>query len=401
MRIAIFTDTYRPEINGVVTSIDTYRVELERQGHEVWIFCPRYFGRDDPHPRNIRMPSIPYPFKMMKERRLAWMGPVAILRFGRIKADVIHSQVPGNMGVSALIAGAVWRTPHVHTYHTHYMEYTHYMPFPRAFARRTVIWIAQHFCGRCNHVIVPSNGIKDEILSYGVDAPVTVIPTGIDLQDRETSTPLATLFDRYGLGDPGRIHGKRLLVSVGRLGREKNIRFLVRAASRIRDAGEPFHFFMIGDGPDRREIEEEIRARDLAAEVTITGYLDRDDVLSFLRACDLFIFASKTETQGLVLLESLSVGTPVVAISSTGVDDLIGENVGGILTRDDPDEFAETVVHLLRTPRLYRAKRREARGRASLWSVENQARRVIAVYEAAIREMRRHGIPRFRRHHRF
>lgn len=401
MRIAIFTDTYRPEINGVVTSIDTYRAELERQGHEVWIFCPRYFGQDDPHPRNVRMPSIPFPFKMMKERRVAWMSPAAILRFGRVKADVIHSQVPGNLGVGAVITSTVWRTPHVHTYHTHYMEYTHYMPFPRPFARRAVIWIARHFCGRCSHVIVPSNGIKQEILGYGVDAPITVIPTGIDLQGRQTSTPLDDLFERYGLGDTDRLRGKRLLVSVGRLGREKNIRFLIRAASRIRDAGEPFHFFMIGDGPDREEIEEEIRARGLNDEVTITGYLRRDDVLSFLRASDLFIFASKTETQGLVLLESLAVGTPVVAISATGVDDLIGDDVGGILTPDDPDRFAEAVIHLLRTPRLYREKRREARARAALWSVEGQARRVIAVYEAAIREIRRHGMPRFRRHHRF
>lgn len=401
MRIAIFTDTYRPEINGVVTSIDTYRTELERQGHDVWIFAPRYFGREDPDPRNVRFPSIPYPFKMMRERRIAWIGPASMLRFGRLKIDVIHSQVPAFMGIYALIISALWRVPHVHTYHTHYMEYTHYMPFPRAFATRAIVWIARHYCGRTNHVIAPSSGIKEAIQSYGVDAPVTVIPTGIDARDRDTQTPLSDLLEKYHLGSASRYSGKRLLASVGRLGREKNIRFLIRAMARMRDLGEPVHLFMIGNGPDRGEIEVEIERHGLAADVTLTGYLDRDDVLSFLRASELFVFASKTETQGLVLLESMAVGTPVVAIDATGVNDLVGDNVGGVATPDDVDSFARTTVDLLRSPRELRRKRAEALRKAALWSVDHQAHRLIAIYGDAIREMRLHGLPRFRHRRRF
>lgn len=401
MRIAIFTDTYRPEINGVVTSIDTYRTELERQGHEVWIFAPKYFGKDDPHPRNLRYPSIPYPFKMMKERRIAWMGPVSMLRFGRLRIDVIHSQVPAFMGVYALLVSALWRVPHVHTYHTHYMEYRHYMPFPSSFARRAIIWIARHYCGRTNHVIVPSSGIKEAILSYGVDAPVTVIPTGIDTRDRKTDVPLHDLLARYHLDPAEALSRKRLLVSVGRLGREKNIRFLIRAVARMRDAGEPVHLFMIGNGPDRAEIEVEIETLRLREDVTLTGYVDRDDVLSFLRACELFIFASKTETQGLVLLESMAMGTPVVALDATGVNDLVGDNVGGIATEDDVEQFASATVRLLRSPRLLRRKKEEALQRASLWSIDHQVRRLEAVYEAAIVDMRRHGLPRYLHRRRF
>lgn len=401
MRIAIFTDTYRPEINGVVTSIDTYRSELERQGHEVWVFAPRYFGRDDPHPRTFRFPSIPYPFKMMKERRIAWMGPVSMLRFGRLRIDVIHSQVPAFMGIYALLVSALWRVPHVHTYHTHYMEYRHYMPFPSAFARRAIIWIARHYCGRTNHVIVPSSGIKDAVLSYGVDAPVTVIPTGIDTRDRRSDVPLPDLLAKYRLDAPDEPARKRLLVSVGRLGREKNIRFLIRAMAKMREAGEPVHLFMIGNGPDRAEIEVEIETLRLRDDVTLTGYVDRDDVLSFLRACELFIFASKTETQGLVLLESMAMGTPVVAIDATGVHDLVGDDVGGIATEDDVEAFARSTLELLRAPRLLRRKKAEAVRRAELWSIENQARRLEAVYESAISDMRRHGLPRYRHRQRY
>lgn len=400
MRIAIFTDTYRPEINGVVTSIDTYRTELERQGHEVWIFAPKYFGRDDPHPRNLRFPSIPYPFKMMKERRIAWMGPIAILRFARLGIDVIHSQVPAFMGVYALLVSALWRVPHVHTYHTHYMEYRHYMPFPTAFSRRAIVWIARHYCGRANHVVVPSSGIKEAILSYGVDAPVTVIPTGIDTRYRRSDLPLPDLLAKYRLDYDERLARKRLLVSVGRLGREKNIRFLIRAMAQMREAGEAVHLFMIGNGPDRAEIEVEIETLRLRDDVTLTGYVDRDDVLSFLRACELFIFASKTETQGLVLLEAMAMGTPVVAIDATGVHDLVGDDVGGVATNDNIEEFARTTVELLRSPWTLRNKKAEAQRRASLWSIENQVRRLEAVYEAAITDMRRHGLPRYRRRRR-
>ncbi|MBU8912814.1 MAG: glycosyltransferase [Spirochaetales bacterium] len=400
MRIAIFSDSYRPEINGVVTSVDTVCDELREQGHEVYIFAPRYFGRRDDNPWHVRFPSIPFPFPQMKERRvsLPWGG--ALRKFGKLEIDVIHSQVPGTNGIYALIASWLWRVPHVHTYHTHYMEYTHYMPFALNFSKRAVIWIARHFCGRCQHVISPSHGMREAILEHGVDAPVSVVPTGIDMRTDQESQALSDLLTRYDLGDPARVSGKRLLVSVGRLGREKNICYLIRALAIIKERHD-FHFLMIGNGPDRSEIEELIDRLGLGDRVTLVGYVGHEDIFAFIQQCDLFVFASVTETQGLVLLESMSVGTPVVAIEGIGVSDLLEHNTGGLATRSSMVDFTNAVDRMLSDDELLHRKGVEALERAHEWSVENQVAKIIRIYRDSIDDFRRHGLPRFRRRQRY
>lgn len=400
MRIAIFTDTYHPEINGVVTSVETVAGELRAQGHQVFIFAPRYFGRHDPDPRTVRIPSIPFPFKQMKERRiiLPWGG--ALCRFSKLNIDIIHSQVPGTVGWLALLVSWLWRVPHVHTYHTHYMEYTHYMPFPRSFSTRAVRWIARHFCGRCQHIISPSRGMREAIRGHGVDAPISVVPTGIDLRLEHPERPLQDLFTRYGLGETRRVAGKRLLVSVGRLGREKNICFLIRALTIIRQRHD-VHFLMIGDGPDRREVEELINRLDLADHVSLVGYAGHEDVFAFLRHGELFIFSSQTETQGLVLLESMAVGTPVVALSGIGVSDLLENDTGGIATEKSMVAFTTAVNRMLEDPALVEEKRAQALGRAREWCMENQVARIVDVYTAALADFKEHGLPRFRHRQRF
>ncbi len=400
MRIAIFTDSYRPEINGVVTSVETVCDELRRQGHDVYLFAPRYFGRRDECPWNIRFPSIPFPFPQMKERRISLPWGGALRKFGKLKIDVIHSQVPGTVGIYALIAGWLWRVPHVHTYHTHYMEYTHYMPFPRSFATRAVIWIARHFCGRCQHIISPSHGMRAAILEHGVDAPISVIPTGTDMRMERPTQALSDLLAKYDFRNPARISGKRLLVSVGRLGREKNICYLIRALAIVKERHD-VHFLMIGNGPDRGEIEELIDRLGLEDRVTLLGYVGHEDVFAFIEQSDLFIFASVTETQGLVLLESMAVGTPVVAIEGIGVSDLLDHDIGGFATRSSMVDFTDAVDRMLSDDELLHRKSVEARNRANEWSVEKQVSRIVRTYEDSIEDFRRHGLPRYRRRHRF
>ncbi len=400
MRIAIFTDTYHPEINGVVTSVDTVCDELRKQGHDVYLFAPRYFGRRDENPWHIQFPSIPFPFPQMKERRVSFPWGGALRKFGRLEIDIIHSQVPGTIGFYAMIAGWLWRVPHVHTYHTHYMEYTHYMPFGRSVSTRFVRWAARRFCGRCQHIISPSHGMRTAILEYGVDAPISVIPTGIDMRVERPTQALSDLFERYGLGDPARLSGKRLLVSVGRLGREKNIGYLIRALAIISDRHN-VHFLMIGDGPDRSEIEELIDRLGLGDHVTLLGYVKHEDVFGFIEQSDLFIFASVTETQGLVLLESMSAGTPVVAIEGNGVSDLLEHDTGGLAIRPSMVNFTDAVDRMLSDDELLHRKSIEALNRAHEWSVVNQVSSIIRTYEDSIEDFRRHGLPRYRRRQRF
>ena len=400
MRIAIFSDTYHPEINGVVTSVDTVCGELRRQGHEVYLFAPRYFGRRDDNPRHVRFPSIPFPFPQMKERRVSFPWGGAFRKFGALGIDVIHSQVPGTIGIYALIASWLWRVPHVHTYHTHWAEYTHYVPFGLSFSRRAVKWIARRFCGRCQHIISPSHGMRAAILEHGVDAPISVIPTGIDMRVERPAQALSDLLAKYAFGDPHRIQGKRLLVSVGRLGREKNICYLIRALAIIKERHD-VHFLMIGNGPDRDEIEELIKRLGLGNRVTLVGYVKHEDVFAFIEQSDLFIFASVTETQGLVLLESMAVGTPVVAIEGIGVSDLLEHDTGGIATRPSMVDFTGAVDRMLSDNELLHRKSVEALNTAHEWSEENQVSTIVRIYAESIADFRRHGLPRFRHRQRF
>ena len=242
--------------------------------------------------------------------------------------------------------------------------------------------------------------MREAIRDHGVDAPISVVPTGIDLRSKHHHQALPELFAKYDLGDPARLLGKRLLVSVGRLGREKNICFLVRALAIIRQRHD-VHFLMIGDGPDRGEVEELIERLGLGSNITLVGYVDHEDVFAFLSHGELFIFASLTETQGLVLLESMAVGTPVVALEGIGVSDLLEHDAGGLTTRPTMVEFTNAVDRMLGDPDLLAEKAAEARNRATEWSEENQVSRIISIYHESVADFRKHGLPRFRHRPRF
>ncbi len=389
MTIAIFTDTYRPEINGVITSIDLFRRQLQQRGHTVYLFCPDYNRNPGSDPHVFRFPSVRYFFPMMRERRFVFPSLKLWRQFRSLNVDVIHSQVPANTGAYALILSWWYRIPHVHTYHTLFMEYTHYMPLPRALSTRLVRWISRKFCGRCQRIVSPSIRIKDEIIGYGVDAPIDIIPTGIDfIPDREY-VPSDVL--RRKLNLPA---DKKLLVVVGRLGREKNIAFLLQVLADLRLVRDDLHLVIVGDGPDRPRLVKDVQKLGVTDAVTFTGYVKRELVFSIIHMSELFVFASVTETQGLVLLEAMAAGTPCVAVDAMGVADMLSDGRGGVLTSLAVPEFCWYVNELLSNSRLYRRKKAEALQKAEEWSVDAMTDRLLNCFEQSILDFRRHGIPR-------
>jgi glycosyltransferase involved in cell wall biosynthesis len=392
MNIAVFTDAYRPEINGVTTSIYLFRKELERRGHRVYLFCPEYNRNPDDDPAIVRLPSIPYFFKQMRERRFVFPSLRKLWKIRHLGIDVIHSHVPGNTGVFALLASWLFRIPHVHTYHTLYMEYIHYVTLPQAFATRAVLWITRHFCGRCQRVVAPSNQITEVLRSYSVDAPIDVIPTGIDTMPPDRLASRETIRERFGLRP-----GDKLLSFVGRIGREKSIDFLLHVVNAMRTERDDFKLVIVGDGPDRAGLEELRDRLGLQNRVIFTGYQSRETVFSVYRASDAFVFSSQTETQGLVLLEAMSMGTPVVAVNAMGVADLEGDGRGGFLTDPTVEDFSRHLAPLLDDPKLQERKSAEALEKAAEWSLEAMTTRLLETYRCAIADYRVHGLPRFRR----
>jgi 1,2-diacylglycerol 3-alpha-glucosyltransferase len=376
MRIGFFTDTYTPQINGVVSSIKLFADALERMGHEVYIFAPTPRQPADTA-RVVRIPSLPFAFQPeMRVASLYSQHAYALAR--RANLDVIHSHDPFAIGLFGLAVAKRSRLPFVHTYHTLYPEYVHYVwetRFTRAMARR----LSREFCDQCDAVLAPSTKIEQALHGWGVTAPVQVLPTGVDVTrfGQGDHAAAAALRERFGIPE-----GDRLLTFVGRVGREKNIGLLVEAISLVKTPHA--RLLIVGNGPFRPDLERQIAALGVADRVTFTGYLERDDVAAAYTASDLFFFASLSETQGLVVAEAMASGLPVVAVQDLAIGDAVADGVNGFLTPERPQALADAADRLLTDPSLRAIMGAESRRRAEALSIDRMTERLVGLYEELV-----------------
>ncbi len=382
MNIAIFTDTYTPQVNGVTTSILIFQRELERLGHRVYVFCPTYGGREGVNPpRVFRFYSIPYRSEMMREQRIALPISRGIWEFPKLKIDIVHYHVPHYIGAYALLLAWIFRKPTIHTYHTLFVKYTHYVKIRPSLAVRFVKWISRVFCNHTDRILAPSEEMKKELKGYGVTKPIEVLPTGIDPPPLPEPSHIQEIKHRFP-------SNRKLLIFVGRFAREKNIPLLFDVLQILEWKGVPCHLLLVGDGPDRKRIEGEIFTRGLGERISITGYIPRSEVFAYLASSDLFLFPSETETQGLVLLEAMSLGVPVVTAAAMGAGEVLKDGRGGIAVPATPESFAEAAYRLLTDPSLYLEKQRSAKDKAKEWSSSAMTARLLSLYQTTIKEYR-------------
>lgn len=389
MRIGFFTDTYTPQINGVVSSIKLFTDALERLGHEVYIFAPTPRQPTDTA-RIVRIPSVPFAFQ--PEMRLASIYSQHAYRLvRRANLDVIHSHDPFAIGLFGLAVAKRFRIPYVHTYHTLYPEYVHYIwetRFTRSMAQR----LSRDFCDQCDLVLAPSTKIQQALAHWGVKARVELLPTGVDASRFAQRDPEAAAALRKRFGIP---ESDRLLTFVGRIGLEKNVDLLVEAMSHVTTRGA--RLLIVGNGPYRPELERHIAALGIGDRVTFTGYLQREDVVAAYAASDVFFFASTSETQGLVVAEAMASGLPVVAVEDLAVGDAVTDGVNGFLTPERPRALAEAADRVLTDPSLRAAMGAESVRRAKELSIDLMAQRLAGLYaevvEAKPSARRRRAIP--------
>jgi 1,2-diacylglycerol 3-alpha-glucosyltransferase len=377
MNIAYFTDTYLPQINGVVTSIEIFRRVLEQKGHNVYIFAPKTSTDQKREEDNVfRFKSAKFVFQ--PEHRVTFPYSRTLKRFSELNIDIIHSQTGFTMGLLAIYLAKTKKIPIVFTYHTLFTEYVHYLPMPSDYLKNFIKWASKSYCDVNNVVISPTETIKEELITYGVTAPVDVIPTGIEITNYHKIDTEAIRI-KYDLDD-----SSDYLTSIARLGKEKNLSFLLECFQQIHQARPNTKLILIGDGPEKEDLMAEADKLGLSEAVIFTGYIDRTDIFPLLRFSKIFIFASKTETQGLVILEALSMKIPVVAVDAMGVGNVLEGNQGGTLCNEDKDEFSTAVCKLLADNKHYEKKANQAFKRALSMSANKMTKKLIKCYESIL-----------------
>ncbi len=386
MHILMISDVYFPRVNGVSTSIRTFRRELIALGHRVTLIAPAYpHGQEDDQAIDdedvLRIASRPVPRD--PEDRIMRRGDIDRLlpQLRRESYDVVHVQTPFVAHYAGLYLANRLSLPVVETYHTFFEEYLyHYVPLvPRGLMRFLARRVTVSQCNAVERIVSPSSAMQDALMKYGVRTPVEVLPTGLD----------AAQF-RQGKGAAFRKkHGIPLetptLLYVGRVAHEKNIGFLLEVFKEVLAFIPEALFIIAGEGPATPSLHAQASELHIANRVKFIGYLERDsELLDCYRAGDLFVFASRTETQGLVLLEALAQGTPVVSTIHMGTKDVLEHARGARIVADDRSVFAQAVCDLLRNSAARERLALLAPVDASKWSSRAFAEKLMRCYHSAI-----------------
>lgn len=345
-RIAFFSNNYFPFISGVTISIERLAHGLRDRHHKVHIFAPDYPGFKQTETDCTRAKTL-LAFGNKGEFRLTNPLQRNIRRsFSQFQPDLVHVHHPFWLGSVGLWLAKRHKKPIIYTYHTRLEMYAHYVPLPGALFRNVISHlIVRRFCNKCDGVIVPTYSTEEYLRLNGVKSRICVQPSGVEFERFNQPHQISRQHLRAQLGIG---HDEIVLISVSRLGREKNIKFLIDAIDHLRHSTHrAFRLILAGDGDDRRYLENRVQQKQLQDKVIFVGAISQEILPAYYQMADIFVFASKSETQGMVLLEAMSAGLPVVAIRSSGIDDVIINAHNGFKTLDDIEKWNEKLALLI------------------------------------------------------
>ena len=378
MNILLISDVYFPRVNGVSTSIRTFTEQLQKLGHGVHLIAPDY-GIDTVDEAWItRVPSRNIYFdpedKLMKYGDILRLIPSLKSK----KFDLVHIHTPFIAHFAGLKIAQKLDVPVLETYHTFFEDYLHhYLPWvPARIAKSLARIISKKQCNQLDAIIAPSKPMLDVLRSYGVTVNAEVIATG--LQASSFAEADGDKFrEKYQIP-----LGKQMLLYVGRVAHEKNIGFLLKAVKQLSSQQPEVLFVITGEGPSEHSLRQQVQALGIEKNVQFIGYLDRNTELSACyKAADIFIFASKSETQGLVLLEAMTQATPVVAIAELGTKSILVEGQGAHIATEDENAFAQKMNDLLTNPSACKLLGEAGRAYAlKHWSANAKAEQMLHFY---------------------
>ncbi|NPV45467.1 MAG: glycosyltransferase [Armatimonadetes bacterium] len=381
MRIAIFTNTYWPTVNGVAISVANLKRGLEAAGHEVWVFAPSPpgFDRAQDEPGVVRFPAVAAPVEA--DYPLAVPCSRAVVRTLRqLNFDLVHTEHPMWVGSWGAWYARCTRRPLVTTIHTQYETYSRLIPLPNALVDAYLRAQVRAYCNSCDWVTTPAASARDRLLARGVKAPIEVVYNPTDLSECFRADGRA-LRRELGTSD-----GELLLGYVGRLAPEKGLPDLIKAAGLVLQRLPQARLIVIGDGPSRPKIEAMARALPNGDRVRFLGRVPHDRVPEHQAALDLFITGSQMEVQPLSFAEAFATGTPIVAYDVPGNNDMIEDGVTGRLVppQEGANGLAAAAIELLTSPDTLARLSANARTCSQRFDQPQVVQRMLEVYQWAI-----------------
>lgn len=402
MRIGIFTDTYDPHINGVVTSVLMLKKALEKKGHEVYIVT---VNNDDLHfkydsdDKIIRIPGVPIG---IYDYRLTGIYPLkAINKIRKWNLDIIHSQTEFGIGTFARIIAKQFNIPLVHTYHTMYEDYIHYIThgyFKRS-SKKLVEYFTLFYCDKTiTELVVPTRKTYELFKKkYKVDRNIYIVPTGIEVERFFKENNNVDIIKKRK--DIGLCKDDFVILFVGRIGTEKNLDLLLSSMKSLMDVSMKIKLLVVGDGPDFSMYERYVSKNKIGSNVIFTGKVPWNEIVNYYLISDVFATASTTETQGLTVIEAMAASLPVVCINDDSFNSTVINDLNGIIF-NNRREYKKAIIKLFKDREYLDKLSKQARIESEMHSSKYFAEKILDVYNVAIRNNPRHKIPIINKVHR-
>lgn len=383
MRIGFFTDSYWPARHGVQASIDSFADNLEKMGHEVFIYTTHSPGYVDSRPRVTRLKAIKVINNPEMRMALPFVHDGELSSIIKSKLDIVHAHTPFGIGLLGKFIAKFQDAPVVYTHHTDYAEYAKFylkekLIFPHL-TKRYTSW----FCNSSDAVIAPSEKIRHMLLGYKVKTPIFTVPTGIDLSlfaVKADKKNISSLRKRLGIKE-----GEKIILSLGRLGKEKNVDFILKAFAENERLRQKARFIIAGLGSGLDQLKKSAEKLKLSDRVIFPGFVPEEEKNLYYRMADVFAFASRTDTQGIVLLEAMANHLPVVAIRDDAFSGTVIDGKNGYLVEPDSSaEFGEKLLDIVSDGGLGEKFGSAGRLIAEQFSDSEQTKKLAGIYESLL-----------------
>jgi 1,2-diacylglycerol 3-alpha-glucosyltransferase len=385
MKIALFTDTYPPEINGVSVSVGLHQKVLLDQGHEVLVITTNPFGKQIVIDAGvIRIPGVELK-KLYNYRLSSFFSAKAYQFIRKWQPDVIHIHTDIGIGIFGKITAFFLKVPTVVTYHTMYEDYTHYAGFLKGLASRVVKQFSKSIAEQCTEFISPSLKTKEKIRSYGVNRYINIVPTGIDFSRFQLASldnnKLAEIKNRWIL------QGEKVLLSLGRVAKEKSMDVILKGFAKVIQSGEKnIRLLMVGDGPDRHDLIELANQLGISNHVSFVGAVPIQEVPYYYQLADVFVSASLTETQGLTFMEAMVSDRIVLCRFDDNLAELVRHQQTGFIFSDEEDFIRQVKTIFSLTKEKREQMQREVATAVNRYALPNFYQNLIEVYQRATRQ---------------